>query len=759
MNHSTPPPRTSAAYTRQSTRAIVILVISSLGVAATLSLMLVETWRQDRNNALWHIAFDVAFGLGLTVLVIWLTRRTLTQMEITERALLHSEEHLQRIVNHSLDLICEIDARGILRFASPSYHAVLGYEPEQLIGQSFMEYVHPDDTATIQLVTEQALQDGRTNGRLEFRVRHADGHYLWLESSRQFVRDAQQQISSIVLINRDITSRKQSEDTLAHYARSMRALYETSLEINTQPDVANLLNAIVRRAIDLLAVTMGGLYLINQEDNSLVLVTSVPPEHVGTVLQSGEGLAGRIVQSGLPLFIADYSNWSDRAATYANARLGRTLGVPLKLRGDIIGVLSIEDAEPGLFSEEDVRLASLFADQAAIAIENRRLYEQAQRELLVRQQAEAAQRHSEERYRTLIENQGEGIGFVDENENLTFVNPAAHEIFGVASGSLEGRNLSEFLPPEEFTAIRHETGIQRAGQTSTYETKIVRPDGRRRTLLVTARPRFKDDGTFLGAFSIFRDVTERKQAEEELAHTRASLERSNQQLTQILEAGNLLRMNLNLDAVLHEIVIGAHQALGYGMVVLNLLNETTQQMTVHSYAGLDTAGQQTLAGGVYEWEQERRLLRAEFRRGRAYFIPHGELDWERELPGPMYVPDLPISEQPDAWHPDDVLFIPVELHDGRIVGTIWLDAPQDGKRPTIESLRPLEIFVNQAAIAIENARLFEAERQRHRELEAVYAASRQLTQSLELSEVLDAILSSVMQLVPATSAQSVSVRW
>ena len=753
MNHPPPPPDTPSAYARQSTRAIVTLVIISLAVAAVLSLLLVDTWRQDRDNAFWHIAFDVAFGLGLAVLIVWLSRRTFAQMETTEQALLHSEERLQRIVDNSLDLICEIDAQGILRFASPSYRAVLGYEPEQLIGRSLMEYIHPDDAATVQLANEQALQDGRTNSRLEFRVRHADGHYLWLESSRQFVVDAQQQIISAVLVNRDITSRKQSEDTLARYARGMRALYETSLEMNTQPDVATLLNAIVRRATDLLDAKMGGLYLINQEDNSLVLVTSVPQEHVGTVLQSGEGLAGRVVQSGLPLSVADYSSWPDRAATFANTGLGRTLGVPLKLRGDIIGVLNVEDAEPGLFSEEDMRLASLFADQAAIAIENRQLYEQAQRELLVRQQAEEALRHSEERYRTLIENQGEGIGFVDESENLTFVNPAAHEIFGVASGSLEGRNLNEFIPPEEFTAIRRETEIRRSGKTSTYETKIVRPDGRRRILLVTARPRFDDAGTFLGAFSIFRDVTERKQAEEELASTRANLERSNQQLTQILEAGNLLRMNLSLDAVLHEIVRGAHQALGYGMVVLNLLNETTRQMVVHSYSGLDKAGQQTLAGGIYDWEQERRLLRAEFRLGHAYFIPNGASDWQRELSGPMYVPDLPVSDQPDAWHPSDMLFIPIELRDGRIAGTIWLDAPQDGRRPTIDSLRPLEIFVNQAAIAIENARLFEVERQRHRELEAVYSASRQLTQSLELSEVLDAILSSVMRLVPATSAQ------
>jgi PAS domain S-box-containing protein len=752
MIDSPPPSQTTSGHARHLTRAIISLVVVCLIVASALSLLLMDLWREDRGSALWHIVIDIAYSVGLAALIVWLTRRTITQMETTEQALRQSEEHLQHIVNNSLDPICEIDAQGIIRFANSSYRSVLGYEPEQLIGQAITSYVDPEDAAAVEQTMQDALRTGRASSRLQLRVRHADGQYRWLEASAQFLFDAQHQLSSMVLINHDITSHKQAEDTLSRYARSMRALYETSLEINTQPDVSTLLKTIVHRATDLLEAGMGGLYLL-QEDQSLRLVTSVPPEYIGTVLQAGEGLAGRVAQNGQPLFIANYSNWPQRAAAYANIRLGRTLGVPLIFRGNIIGVLGIEDAEPGLFSEEDMRLASLLADQAAIAIENRRLYEEAQRELAARRQIEEVLRHSEERYRTLIDNLGEGISFIDENEYFTFVNPAAHEIFGVPPGTLVGRNLSEFIPPEDFAAIRHETEIRRTGQTSTYESKIIRPDGQARTLLVTARPRLDSAGTFLGAFSIFRDVTERQQAEEELARTRADLERSNQQLTQILEAGNSLRLNLNLDAVLHEIVRGAQQSLGYGMVVLNLLDEATQQMVVHSHAGLDTTGQQALAGGTYDWEEERRLLRAEFRLGRACFIPHGTLDWHDDLRGPIYVPDLPVSDRPDAWHPDDVLFIPIELRDGRIVGTIYLDAPHDGQRPTIKSLRPLEVFVNQAAIAIENARLFEAERQRRHELEAVHAASHQLTQSLDLTEVLAAILSNVMQLVPALSAQ------
>jgi two-component system sensor kinase FixL len=122
--------------------------------------------------------------------------------------------------------------------------------------------------------------------------------------------------------------------------------------------------------------------------------------------------------------------------------------------------------------------------------------------------------HDLEHYRDLVENQAVGISLVDEGEYFLFANQAAHLIFGVPEGSLVGRNLKEFTDEAAFAKILLQTESRKRGEKSTYEPEIVRPDGTRRILRLTANPRFDQRGGFTGALGIFSDITEGRQAEE-----------------------------------------------------------------------------------------------------------------------------------------------------------------------------------------------------------------------------------------------------
>lgn len=144
--------------------------------------------------------------------------------------------------------------------------------------------------------------------------------------------------------------------------------------------------------------------------------------------------------------------------------------------------------------------------------------------LTTQRQIEGKLRESEERYRLLVENQGEGVALVDAQENFVFVNPAAEQIFGVGAGELQGKNLRAFTTPAQFSILQEQSKRCQAGEKTTYEVQITRPNGQERTLLVTATPYRNAQEQFLGAFSVFRDITRRKLGEQAIARRDAILD-------------------------------------------------------------------------------------------------------------------------------------------------------------------------------------------------------------------------------------------
>lgn len=134
-----------------------------------------------------------------------------------------------------------------------------------------------------------------------------------------------------------------------------------------------------------------------------------------------------------------------------------------------------------------------------------------------RRQTEDALKHSEERFRTLVENQGEGIILLDKNGVFIFSNPAAERIFQVAMGSLIGQDIGSFT-----TSSAKDTIIKLVQQTAiengSVDSEIICPDGEMRNILLTATPWYDQTGQHAGSLCVFRDITQRKQTETELEY-------------------------------------------------------------------------------------------------------------------------------------------------------------------------------------------------------------------------------------------------
>ncbi|MGH8750385.1 MAG: putative bifunctional diguanylate cyclase/phosphodiesterase [Burkholderiales bacterium] len=128
-----------------------------------------------------------------------------------------SEERFRALIQNSTDIITIHDAGGITIYETPSASRILGYPPNTLIGKSPFESIHPKDVEGVHVAYRQVLEGSRHALPVEFRFRHADGSWVWLEAVGANLLQ-HPGIEGIVLTSRDITPRKNAEKQLSYLA-------------------------------------------------------------------------------------------------------------------------------------------------------------------------------------------------------------------------------------------------------------------------------------------------------------------------------------------------------------------------------------------------------------------------------------------------------------------------------------------------------------------------------------------------------------
>jgi diguanylate cyclase (GGDEF)-like protein len=152
-----------------------------------------------------------------------------------------------------------------------------------------------------------------------------------------------------------------------------------------------------------------------------------------------------------------------------------------------------------------------------------------------------------------------------------------------------------------------------------------------------------------------------------------------------------------LDAIA-RIVAGS---LGWQTVVINLYRPAWNDLRVATVHG-PAAARDALLGHATEWASWEPLLADRYERRGAYFVPHDSYDWDAR--GTLsYVPDLAVADVPDAWHPEDALFVPLRSDEG-IVGMLAVDEPVSGRRPTDDELDALVAVAGHASVVLRQAR-------------------------------------------------------
>jgi diguanylate cyclase (GGDEF)-like protein/PAS domain S-box-containing protein len=137
----------------------------------------------------------------------------------------YSEERCRALTQNSSDLVTVMEITGIVRYQSQAIVRMLGYAQEELLGKNAFDYVHPDDLQRVKITYEESLKDPGLQPSAEYRFRHKDGSWRWLESvGTNLIQEPG--VGGYVVNSRDITRRKETEDRLRDAEKRYRMLVE-----------------------------------------------------------------------------------------------------------------------------------------------------------------------------------------------------------------------------------------------------------------------------------------------------------------------------------------------------------------------------------------------------------------------------------------------------------------------------------------------------------------------------------------------------
>ncbi|MDD3365274.1 MAG: PAS domain S-box protein [Syntrophomonas sp.] len=378
------------------------------------------------------------------------------QLEIGER-----EALLCKITDNMVDLVMMIKTSAEITYVSPSCRKVLGCRPEHLLGKSWLDLIHPEDQPKF-LATIENARAARLPIKWEYRARHAEGHYLWLESVGNPL--TVEVGGGYIVSTRDISYRKRSEEALQESEKKYSSLFnsmqegfvlwETVYDSAGEPDDYRFLN-------------------VNPAFEKILQV------------KKGE-IIGRLL-SETSLGFENY--WLD-----SFAQVART-GQPYNYEGYNRTIQCY--LETFIFTPGDNLLAALFID-----VTRRKMVEK--------------QLEREREWMTVTMGSiGEGVIATDVSGKVLLMNRVASDLLGWPEAKAIGRYLGELLNTvDDINRSFYTEPLQRIAQAeekiefSGNTISIVRNGGRR--ILSNSAASIRDtDGQIIGTVMIIRDVTEK----------------------------------------------------------------------------------------------------------------------------------------------------------------------------------------------------------------------------------------------------------
>jgi len=311
-------------------------------------------------------------------------------------------------------------------------------------------------------------------------------------------------------------------------AEEQQALLDTMKDLAGQLELSKVLHRVLERAVGLLDVTGGELATYDEARGDLVIVAShnMGTNALGNHIAMGDGAMGRVAETRQSLIIPRYQEWEGRSSQYTQSTVQSVMAAPLLIGTRLVGTIaSVHSDSTRELGPGDLRLLELFAPEAAIAIENARLFTQAQ--------------HQQQYFAELVANSPVAIVTLDTSHTVVSCNPAFLELYGYAESEVVGYHLDDLITtPESRAQATQYTEQALHLQPVRAIAQRRRKDGTLVDVEVLGVP-VVVDGALVGMMGLYHDISE-------LLRARRAAEAANAAKSQFLASmSHELRTPLN----------------------------------------------------------------------------------------------------------------------------------------------------------------------------------------------------------------------
>ncbi|MBU1670305.1 MAG: PAS domain S-box protein [Actinobacteria bacterium] len=424
----------------------------------------------------------------------------------TKDMLAASEERFRTLVDNAPDIIYSISDDATLLTINPAVTEVLGWTPEEMVGRSFAELVHPDDFGVALETFEQALR-GEVTRPYILRVKTRDGEYRTGEFISTPLIDKGEVVGELG-VARDITRRREVDELV-------RVQTDLAMKLAGTADLPEMLEMILGGVLEVTGLDSGGIYVRDDDTGALDLLVhrGLSRRFVEDVSHIGpDSPSMDIVMRGEPIF-ERYDELNVPLDEIRREEGLQFIGIiPIKVEDEVIACLNVASHSLDLISGDLESIIEILAGQVGQAIARAKL--------------SAAIRESEALYRALVETFPDGVVVIDRDGIITNASIEAIRMRGgYETEELVGRSVFELISPEERHVAMYslETGLEE-GSIRNLEYNVVRKDGSLMVGEVNATVIRGEDGKPVRAILTIRDVTQRKEAERALQALNNELE-------------------------------------------------------------------------------------------------------------------------------------------------------------------------------------------------------------------------------------------